>query len=166
MTSWIRALVLIGLISLAWPGYAHAGLEEVASQPMKLLSGKTASLSDYKGKMVIINFWATWCPPCLDEIPDLIKFQSKYGSKGVQVIGVNFMERADEKRLKEFVELHGINYPIVYDDNDKIEKLSNALGGAYGLPVTKILDRSGKFVGSHVGGLTVEQLVEFVKPML
>ncbi|MBF0435967.1 MAG: TlpA family protein disulfide reductase [Magnetococcales bacterium] len=166
MASWIKSLVIIGLISLAWPGYSHAGMEEMAKQPMKLLSGNTVTLSDYKGKIVVVNFWATWCPPCLDEIPDLIKFQNKYGGKGVQIIGVNYMERADEKRLKEFVDLHGINYPVVYDDNDKIEKLSSALGGIYGLPVTKILDRSGKPVGSHVGGLTMEQLADFINPML
>lgn len=162
----LKYWIIFGFISWIWPSFAMAGSEAVATMALKDLSGKTIRLDDFKGKVVIINFWATWCPPCLDEIPDLIAFQKDNGKKGVQIIGVNYMERSDEGHLKEFVRTQGINYPIVYDNNETIETFSRALGGVYGLPVTKVIDRGGKLVGSYVGGLTAEQLGEFVKSVL
>ncbi|MBF0148242.1 MAG: TlpA family protein disulfide reductase [Magnetococcales bacterium] len=157
---------IIFCIVLLFSFPAVANPESVATLAMKDLSGKTIRLADYKGKLVVVNFWATWCPPCLEEIPDLIRFQNTYGKKGVQVIGVNYMERVDQARLKEFVDLHGINYPIIYDQIEKVEELSRAMGGIYGLPVTKIMDRNGKQVGSFVGGLTAEQLGNFIQSLL
>lgn len=162
----LKGLILLGVISLVWPSFALAGSEAVATMALKDLSGKSIRLEDFKGKVVVINFWATWCPPCLEEIPDLIMFQKNNGKKGVQIIGVNYMERADEARLKEFVKAQGINYPIVHDTDEKIEEFAKALGGIYGLPVTVVIDRGGKLVGSHVGGLTAEQLGDFVKSVL
>ncbi|MBF0347819.1 MAG: TlpA family protein disulfide reductase [Magnetococcales bacterium] len=166
MHIWKKILALFGIIAIVLPYSATAGAEEAATMALKELSGKTIRLADYKGKVVVVNFWATWCPPCLEEIPDLVRFQKNLGGKGVQVIGVNYMERSDENHLKEFVKGQRINYPIVYDDNEKIERFASSLGGIYGLPVTKIFDRGGKLVGSYVGGLTEEQLDDFVKSLL
>ncbi|MBF0110972.1 MAG: TlpA family protein disulfide reductase [Magnetococcales bacterium] len=157
---------MIGIIFFLFSFQAIANSDVATNLALKDLSGKTLRLAEYKGKILVVNFWATWCPPCLEEIPDLIRFQNTYGKKGVQVIGINYLERADEARLKEFVAQHGINYPIVHGQNEQIEQLSRAMGGVYGLPVTKILDRNGTQVGSFVGGLTAEQLGGFVQSML
>ncbi|HIJ85508.1 MAG: Redoxin domain protein [Magnetococcales bacterium] len=164
MGVWLRVLILHVLILFSCP--AHAVSETAATLALKDLSGATIRLNDFKGKVVVVNFWATWCPPCLEEIPDLIAFQDDYGKKGVQVVGVNYMERAGEARLKDFVARQGINYPVIHDDDDKIAEFSRSLGGVYGLPVTKVIDRNGKLVGSYMGGLTSGQLAEFIKSLL
>ena len=129
-------------------------------------SGNKISLEDYNGKLVVINFWATWCPPCLAEIPALVRFQEAYRDKGVVVIGVNFMEPPDLKRLAQFTRDKGINYPMVYGNPVKIRNLAKTLGGVFGLPVTKVIDRKGQVVASHTGGLTERKMRSLVKPWL
>ncbi|MBF0359181.1 MAG: TlpA family protein disulfide reductase [Magnetococcales bacterium] len=130
------------------------------------VSGETLKLSDYKGQVVVLNFWATWCPPCIDEIPELIQFQKDYHERGLQVIGVDYMERPDQERLSKFIKKHGINYPVIFGQPGEIQKLARAMGGVFGLPVTKFLDSNGSLITSHVGGITLHQLKSNVKPHL
>ena len=133
--------------------------------PLTTIEGETLRLSDFRGKVVLVNFWATWCPPCLEEIPALVNIQTRYRDRGFTVIGIDFMETPDPKRLAEFVKEHGINYPIVYGDSAQLSGLARDLGGVFGLPVTKILDRQGHVSSSHVGGLTEEKINRFLAPL-
>jgi thiol-disulfide isomerase/thioredoxin len=134
--------------------------------PLNTVAGETIRLSDYRGKIVVVNYWATWCPPCLDEIPELAQFQRELASQGVQVIGIDFMERPNRERLSRFIKEKGINYPIVFGKSSEMLKLAKTMGGVFGLPVTKFLNREGKIVKSHVGGITLHELKRVVAPYL
>jgi thiol-disulfide isomerase/thioredoxin len=110
--------------------------------------GKVHKLSNYKGKWVLVNFWATWCPPCLEEIPDLIALHENKKNKLV-VIGVA-MDYRDPKQVLDFAEQQMINYPIVLGDQHS----TSEVGPVRGLPTTYLYDPTGKVVAYNVGALT------------
>jgi len=110
------------------------------------LDGKTVRSTDFKGRVVVLDFWATWCPPCRAEIPDFIALQKKYAARGLTVIGVS-VDQAGLKTVKSFADKNGINYPVVLADN----KIVDAFGGIDGLPTTFIIDRNGNIVKQHLG---------------
>ncbi len=126
------------------------------------IEGKNVSLSDYKGKVVIIDFWATWCGPCRKGIPDLIELQKKYKKK-VAVIGISLDGATTKAGVPDFVNKMGINYPIVYF-NDKV--LSD-YGGINAIPTTFIIDKKGnivkKLVGLYPKSTFEQQLDELLK---
>lgn len=116
---------------------------------LKTVDGKTVSSGEWRGKVVLVNFWATWCPPCLDEIPYLIKLQSKYGDH-LQIIGFSLDSGSPESvnaSIRRFVQQQGINYPVAI----AAPELQNKFGGILGLPTTFLLDDHGRVVQKHVG---------------
>ena len=107
--------------------------------------GASVKLSDYKGKVVLLDFWATWCGGCKVEIPWYMEFQNKYKESGLSVVGVS-MDEDGWKSVKPFLATNKINYPIVIGNSD--------LGGQFGvsgLPLTLLIDRNGKIADSHAG---------------
>jgi|SRR5450631_160780 len=117
------------------------------------LNGEQVSLSDYRGKVVLIDYWATWCAPCKIEIPRLVELQKKYANDGLQVIGIS-MDDGPEP-VRGFVKDFGINYPVALGD----VKVAEAYGGILGLPVAFLIDRKGHIYRKLVGD-TEMQLVE------
>jgi len=117
--------------------------------------GKTHKLSAYRGKWVIVNFWATWCPPCLEEIPDLVAI--KESRKDLQVIGIA-MEFQDAGQVAQFADGMFVNYPIVLGDR----KISESIGRVDGLPTTFIYDPRGKLAERHVGKITRKQIEQLI----
>lgn len=111
------------------------------------LDGRDVALASFRGKVVLINFWATWCPPCRAEIPDLVALQEKYRDQ-LQIIGVS-TDEAPVDVVKRFAEEHHMNYPIVME-SPEIEKLFPGIGA---LPTTFVLDRESRIVQKHVGML-------------
>ena len=111
----------------------------------KDLEGKEISLDAYKGKVVLLNFWATWCGPCRAEIPSLIELQKKYGSQ-MQILGMN-VDDEDETQVRAVVQGEGINYPVVMTSLD----VRIAYGGITALPTVFIINTEGKVVQKHVG---------------
>ncbi|MBF0214616.1 MAG: TlpA family protein disulfide reductase [Magnetococcales bacterium] len=159
-----RVLLLVMLLLLgASTGRAEEG---GLNTPLTATDGKTLRLTDFKGKVVLVNFWATWCPPCLEEIPALVLLQNRYKEKGLVVIGIDYMEKPDRARLIAFMDEQGINYPVVYGEVKSLQGVAKALGGVFALPVTKVLDRNGKVGASHIGGLTLEEMQKLVEPLL
>ena len=123
---------------------------------LKDTSGHKVSLSDFKGKAVIVDFWATWCAPCKIEIPWLEQFHNKYASQGLEILGISEDDLDPEDKAKLLQEKQGIankaaqlkiNYPVLIDD----ASVSTPYGGIDGLPTTFFIDRSGKVVASTVG---------------
>jgi thiol-disulfide isomerase/thioredoxin len=111
------------------------------------LDGKPVSAADFRGKVTIVNFWATWCPPCRAEIPDLIALQKKYGDT-LRIIGISEDDDPPET-VKKFVAEHGMNYPVVMTSAD----LRKVFPGVNALPTSFIVDREGRIVQRHVGML-------------
>ncbi len=113
------------------------------------INGKNVSLSQYPGKVVILDFFATWCPPCREEIPDFIELERLYGDKGFAMIGVAL---ADLEDAKSFAGKFGINYPVLIDDG----KTSGAYGPIRAIPTTFVIDKSGKIVKKYIGARSKE----------
>jgi thiol-disulfide isomerase/thioredoxin len=109
------------------------------------INGKIVSTADWKGKVVILNFWATWCPPCREEIPELIRLQEKYKDK-LLIVGASEDEDGPQKVL-QFVQQHGMNYPVVMATKELIDNY----GGVPALPTSFIIDSQGRVVMKHTG---------------
>jgi thiol-disulfide isomerase/thioredoxin len=109
------------------------------------LDGNTIKTASWPGKVTILTFWATWCPPCREEIPELIALQTQYASQ-LQIVGISVDEGAPE-RVKQFAKRMGINYPIVMATDELVGKF----GGVPALPTSFVIDRDAKIVQKHVG---------------
>jgi cytochrome c biogenesis protein CcmG/thiol:disulfide interchange protein DsbE len=118
--------------------------DKVSNFQFKTIDNKILDLSQFSGKVIVVDFWATWCPPCTKEIPHFIELQEKYKNE-VQFIGLNVGEK--ESEIKEFIKSMGINYIIGYS-NENIEKL---FGGISGLPTTFIIGKDGKIKAKAIG---------------
>jgi thiol-disulfide isomerase/thioredoxin len=137
--------------------------QQLPSFSMQDSSGATRHSSEWKGKILVVNFWATWCPPCLEEMPELVVFQDQYSPQGVQVVGVAV---DNLEQVKGFIELYGINFPVVLGQDDAIElgkKMGNRISA---LPYTAIFDQNGKTLYAQPGKISLDILEGIVKPHL
>lgn len=164
--SWSRWMGVLVVLCGLLPGWAMAEPPKGVEILLNTADGKPLRLADFRGKVVVINFWATWCPPCIREIPGFVRFQEAYADKGVVVVGINFMDQMDQKTLVAFKKKKKINYPLVYGTPEQLGGLARDLGGVFGLPTSKILNRQGQVVASHAGGLTEKALRAWVDPLL
>jgi peroxiredoxin len=121
---------------------------------LKDLAGKSVHLADYHGKVVLLNFWATWCPPCKEEMPWFVDLQQRYGAQGLQVIGVA-MDDSSQQTIESFTKRLGVNYPVLLGK----ESIAQAYGDVQFLPDTFYIGRDGKIV-AHVQGLVNRKDIE------
>ncbi len=124
------------------------------------LSGSTLSLSHYRGKIVLLNFWATWCAPCLEEIPKFSLWQQTYGANGLQVLGVSMDD--DSAPVKRTLRKYGIVYPVVMGD----APLGELYGGVLGLPQSYLIDASGRIVARYEGEPDLNQMESRIRELL
>jgi thiol-disulfide isomerase/thioredoxin len=110
------------------------------------LDGKPVSLADFRGKVVVLDIWATWCPPCRAEIPHFIEIQNEYKDKGVTVVGMS-VDSTGPADVAKFAKDNGMNYPIVMAD----DKTATAYGADQGIPFTLVIDKNGNVVARHLG---------------
>ena len=123
--------------------------------------GSVVSSTNLAGRVVLMNFWATWCPPCVREIPDLAEFHKAHEAEGLTIVGAS-VETGDEKTVKSFVERNHIPYPVGIAGPGLVESFA-ATGS---IPTTFVIDRSGRFAARYLGGLTREELDRAVLPLL
>lgn len=128
---------------------------------LKDLEGKSVNSADFKGKVAVLNFWATWCPPCRKEIPDFIALQKEYGSRGLVFIGVA-LDDEGVAVVKPFAKEAGVNYPLVIGD----AKIVKAYENIEMYPTTYVIDRNGTVVSRHIGSLTKAEMEQEIKPLL
>ncbi|SRR5579871_3713147 len=124
------------------------------------LNGNTLHTANYKGKVVLVNFWAAWCTPCAEEVPQFIALQKKYQDQGLQVVGISVEDDATE--LRDFYRKYQMNYPVVPSDL----KIADAFGGVLGLPTTFVIGRDDKIHGKHNGATDFTALEKEVLALL
>ena len=129
---------------------------------VKDVDGKTVNLADYKGKVVMMNFFATWCGPCKFETPMFVQLQEEYRAKGVAFLGVQVED--DPALLKAFKDEYKVNYPLLVA-NER-EDVENAFGPFWGLPVTLMITRDGTICKRHMGLASKEQMEKEIRNLL
>jgi thiol-disulfide isomerase/thioredoxin len=129
---------------------------------LKDINNKDVKLASLKGKVVLLDFWATWCGPCKIEIPWFIEFQQKYGKDGLQVVGVSVDDTLD--RLKPYAQQMKMNYLVLQGlDQDAMQ---DAYGPMFGIPVTVLISRDGKMCRKHVGLSSKDAFEKEIKSLL
>ncbi|MGF1671694.1 MAG: TlpA family protein disulfide reductase [Balneolaceae bacterium] len=128
-------------------------LGAIPDYEFETLDGNLIKISDYEGKVVMLNFWATWCGPCRREIPELIRLKEKYEDRGFEIIGIALDEQGFDV-VRPFINQFDINYKIVVDDYS----YGNELGGIYMVPTTYIVNAEGKIAFRKIGEITMEDI--------
>lgn len=127
------------------------------------MHGQTRHISEWDGKVILLNFWASWCPPCRKELPDFVRLYEDYGEQGFIVVGVGIDKKQD---LSDFMDSVGVEYPVMISELEGI-RISQAYGNRLGaLPYSVIIDRDGQMVSSHTKLLTYEDVEGMIKPLL
>jgi thiol-disulfide isomerase/thioredoxin len=182
---WL-ALVVVTALAAAIAGCGRAGNSDAAATKsaksaatalapapnvsFQDLDGKTVNLADYRGKVVLVNFWATWCEPCRTEIPELIEFQDKYGPKSYTTLGVA-MDQEGRSVVAPFVakpqfDVNGqktaMNYPVLIGNDDIAAKF----GGIIGLPTSFLVSKDGKVVRRVIGPIDDQTMDKLIQQLL
>lgn len=145
--------VMFPLLLLVWGLNVHAApIDMVVTD----LTGQQQRFSDYRGKWIVVNYWATWCPPCLEELPDLVHFHENHKDKDAVVLGMN-MEDIERKRLLAFVEDNFVTYPVIPMKDD-----TPMLAEVPGLPTTYLISPAGELVAGQTGMITSEAIEAFM----
>lgn len=170
----VRLLTLIAFAAVMFlPGPAFAAadslLMDVPKNPVpaydfnaSLVTGKKVKLSDFKGKVVFLNFWATWCPPCREEIPMFLKYYEKYRSQGLVFIGVAIDNKED---VEAYIDTMFIDYPILMGNEETLELMRRYGNRVGSLPYNVLIGRDGTILNTKKGAYTHSQLEALLKPL-
>ena len=176
--------VLVGLgavalaavaITSAMPWLSHSDVHTVSAEAcpadakpanldftLKDMNEKDVNLASYKGKVILLDFWATWCGPCKVEIPGFVEMQNTYGPKGFQVIGISIDDKPEQ--LRPFAAEFKMNYPVLQGLGR--DDVTDALGPILGLPTTLVIGRDGRICAAHAGMTAKETLENQIKELL
>lgn len=167
----IHALILAAAILAGGAGFVayrmlapDRSLTEAAAELMRLrlrdTSGKDQPLVQWREKVLIVNFWATWCEPCREEVPALVRTQAKHASNGVQIVGIS-VDSAD--KVRQFALEYGVKYPLLIGSMEVIDLTRGFGNKAGGLPYTVVLDRAGRVVTTRLGGISEAELEKAIR---
>lgn len=125
------------------------------------MDGETVDLASYKGKVILVNFWATWCPPCVGEMPDMNRLHKELAEKGFTVIGIS-MDTGSEKPVKALAAKMGIAYPVIMGG----DKIAKQFGEIIGIPVSFLVDRQGNVIKRYDGPRGYKDFLEDIEKVL
>lgn len=157
MSRTIALLTLFIILPPVAPGQARLA----PSVTLRDVQGRSRRLSDYRGKIVLLNFWATWCPPCRAEVPELVRLQRDYRGRGLQVLGITYPP-TNRAGVRRFVRRYRINYPVLLGTRETKSLFTDAET----LPLTVVLDAEGNVLERIEGILLPEEFDSKIKPLL
>ncbi|MBY0498071.1 MAG: TlpA family protein disulfide reductase [Nitrosomonas sp.] len=142
---------------------SQQGAQAILSASLPDLQGENQEISQWLGKVMVVNFWATWCTPCREEIPEFIEAQKKYGEQGLIFIGIA-IDQTD--KVKMFSQEFGINYPVLVGSFNTWSLLEAAGNRHSALPYTVVINRSGELVENYLGRVDLKKLEKMIIPLL
>ena len=157
----VQLLSVVVLVCALAASQALAGGKPAPNFAFKTAEGNTVELKKLAGKVVVVNFWATWCGPCRAEIPGMLEVYKKYKGKGLEIIGIS-MDAQGWSVVKPFVERLKIDYPVVVGDPQVVSDYGNFQA----IPTTFVVDKKGNIVAEHTGSVTKEYFEQMIKPLL
>jgi peroxiredoxin len=174
LTLVIALLAITALVMNSTRGFAapqSPAKQDASAKPLapdftlRDLDGERMALKSLRGKVVLVNFWATWCPPCRMEIPDLNRIHTAYEEQGVVVLGVSFDELSSEQ-IKNFVKNYKVVYPIVHGTQSELSPIGRAYNWEGYLPTTYVVDREGRIQDKHIGAGSEKLFLRMIEPHL
>jgi peroxiredoxin len=150
------------LTSASAPSCKGAGAKKLETFTLKDMNGAQVRLADYKGKVVLLNFWATWCGPCKVEIPEFVQLYSQYKDRGFVILGVLANDTPSKDQLRAFMDEYKMAYPVMYS-NDEIE---SAFGSVWALPTSFLISRDGAVCAKQLGPASKEDVERSLKALL
>jgi thiol-disulfide isomerase/thioredoxin len=150
---------LVGALALQ----SRTGAAQLLSASFPDLEGRTRRVLDWRGQVLVCNFWATWCAPCREEIPLLVAAKQQYANKGLEVLGIG-IDNAD--KISEFAAIYKVNYPILISGSSAIDLMRELGNRGGGLPYTVFLDRTGSVAHRKIGALRQAELDEILAALL
>jgi len=158
------AILLFFGAALARSGNSQGNYGRAPDFKVTDLSGKSISLSDYKGKVLFLNFWATWCPPCRAEIPDFVEAYGEHKTKGLEILGISLDSKGKEA-IVAFVDKYKINYPVVLETRNTTEQLIDDYQPGQFIPTTIVIDKQGRIRNKQVGQMSKDMLLKYFQQL-
>lgn len=158
MKAMIRLVFPLIFAALLASVFAQGEPQSAPAWTLKDPDGNEVSFSQFKGKLVVVDFWATWCGPCVEEIPGYVELQKKYGKDGLVIVGIS-LDRAGPAKVKKFMQEHGMNYPVVMGNAE----ISESFGGIQAIPTTFLISRDGRIVHRKTGSWSHDKYEQLVK---
>ncbi len=154
-------LCLLISVAISLPGVSLANTKMPAFVLENPVDGKNVNSDDFQGKALLVTFFATWCPPCMQEIPTLVELQQEFAPRGFSVIGLS-VDQGGTAEVARLVERQAINYPVLMADAETAENF----GGVFGIPVSFLVNKSGNVVKSYTGLVSHTTLAKDVRSVI
>jgi thiol-disulfide isomerase/thioredoxin len=158
---YIMFLICLFATAIFTPGHSQASTKMPAFVLENVVDGKNVNSIDFQGKALLVTFFATWCPPCMQEIPSLVELQQEFARDGFSVIGLS-VDQGGAKEVARLVERQAINYPVLMADAQTAENF----GGVFGIPVSFLVNKSGNVVKQYTGLTPHSVLVKDVRSVI
>jgi cytochrome c biogenesis protein CcmG/thiol:disulfide interchange protein DsbE len=159
---WLRAVIVIVVVAVLGWSYSRAGAPAALDYTLKDMHGKDVRLADFKGRPILINFWATWCPPCKAEIPWFIEFTEKYKAQNFTVIGISIDDSPED--IRKFADEYKVNYPMLVGVGE--DELQQAYEAGFAVPVSWFIKADGTVATKAMGIHPKEWFEEQVKALI